>query len=551
MPTARHQMVGISLYRAAAESSEAFLQLYQYLFGPLPVLHPADSAEQIEKLESAHKTAVESLQLQIKTLSEQREKLQAEVANLKYRNHQLLLRNRELEALQTKDSHNSSRPPSSDPTWKKRTRSLRRPSGRSPGGQKGHPGHYRPLSSKPNRVQVLRARVCHHCHSSLNGSPVTNSERRQLIDIIPAKVRVTEYVTEIVRCTECGKKTKAEFPEDVRAAVEYGPSVRARALYLQQYQLLPFERTAEAMRDLFGCSLSTGTLANMVKSCSEGLIETELKIKRKLRRSPLIHLDETGIRVENNGHYIHVTSNSRLTHYAVDSRRGSTAMQEIGILPHYRGRVVHDGWVAYKFYTECKHSLCVGHLLRELTFFEELNEEQQHWASGMKALLREIKAKVAEAIDAGRNSFCVEEEMSYSNQYDEIVREGLNHNPATAMPGAESQITAEQNMEAQAELEQSVCQGKARSLLLRFERRKEEVLRFMRDFSVPFDNNQAERDLRMVKLKAKTSGCFRAEEGARDFCRIRSYLSTMRKQGRGMLKAIERAMEGRPFCPTS
>jgi transposase len=309
--------------------------------------------------------------------------------------------------------------------------------------------------------------------------------------------------------------------------VQYGPGVKARVLYLQQYQLLPYQRTSEAMRDLFGCRISSGTVANIVRECASGLVETELKIKHGLRRSSVIHADETGLRINKRLGYVHVASTPRLTHYAAAAHRGQTAITEINVLPGYRGTCVHDGWMAYSHYTRCRHALCGVHLLRELTYFEELSAETKTWAEPLKELLLEMKGEVERVREEGGKRLEHERQMSLTECYDRLIVEGLQ-----ALPPAG--------------VSEQVCK-QARNLLLRLERRKEEVLLFLTDFSVPFDNNQAERDLRMIKLQQKTSGCFRTEEGASRFCRIRSYLSTARKQGRGVLRALESVCRGAPL----
>ena len=267
--------------------------------------------------------------------------------------------------------------------------------------------------------------------------------------------------------------------------MQYGSSIMARALYLHDYQLLPYARAAEAMRELFGCTLSAGTLSTAVMRCATGLIETELKIKRGLRRSSVIHADETGLRVEGKLAYVHVASNNRLTHYAADVRRGKAAIDEIDILPSYRGTCVHDGWLSYTHYPGCRHALCGAHLLRELTYFEELSEAMKAWASPLKELLLEMKG-VAEREGAQVVAWQVEE---LTGRYDRLVAEGQGAQPPP-------------------DVAPSACR-QARNLLLRLERRKAEVLLFLQDPSVPFDNNLAERDLRMVKLRQKVSGCFR------------------------------------------
>jgi transposase len=508
-------------------------EIYQtYLRGPAAVLRLFEQALGTQAIYGTpapdmQQRTIESLSEEIGRLKHQITRLQEELRETRSDNHRLLRRNAELEALSTKDSHNSSRPPSTDPAWSKRTKSLRRPSGRQPGGQAGHPGHTLRLTQKPTRVVVHRPKQCRHCHTSLREGRSTGGERRQVIDLVPVRLRVIEHRAEVVRCPACGQRTKAEFPQGVRASVQYGPCVLSRALYLHDYQLLPYQRTAEAMRELFGCALSAGTLSTAVRQCAAGLVETELQIKRGLRRSPVIHADETGLRVAGRLHYVHVASTARLTHYGADARRGKAAINDIGILPEYRGTCVHDGWLSYTFYPKCKHALCGAHLLRELTYFEELAQETKAWAMPLKELLLEMKAEVERVSAEGGKRLPADKLAALTESYDRLTAEGLKAPPASDVPEG--------------------VQKQARNLLLRLERRKEEVLRFVTDFCVPFDNNQAERDLRMVKLQQKTSGCFRTEDGARRFCRIRSYLSTARKQGRGVLRALDSACRGEPL----
>jgi transposase len=356
-------------------------------------------------------------------------------------------------------------------------------------------------------------------------------ERRPVIEIIPAKLPVTEHQAVVVRCTRCGFKTKGEFPPGVRASVQYGSSVKARAVYLINYQLLPYASTREALGELCGCWPSKRTLERMVGECAGALVETELKIKRRLRRSAVIHADETGLRVCGGSHDVHVASTPRLTHYGYDAHRRRTAIEEINILPRYRGTVVHDGWWAYSSYTDCTHALCGAHLLRELSYFSEMDEQRKGWAAPIGELLLEMKREVEQVKQTGGDRLAEERLRELRTSYEWLVGEGLKANPPPEVPDP--------------------IRKQARNLLLRLERRQEEVLCFMRDFAGPFENNQAERDLRMVKLKQKTSGCLRTEDGARYFCRLRSYLSTMRKQGRGAMKSLERACAGVAFTPTS
>jgi transposase len=503
------------IYETYQRGPAAVLRLFEETLGTRAIYGPPDPDTQ--------QRTIDSLSEDIGRLKRQISRLKAALGEARGEVDWLRRRNAELEKLVAKDSHNSSRPPSSDPPWAKRTKSLRRPSGRRVGGQPGHAGRTLRLTQMPQRVVTHRPARCHHCSGSLVGARAAGVERRQVIELVPAKLRVTEHRAEVVRCASCGRRTKAEFPEGVTATVQYGPFILARALYLHDYQLLPYARTAEAMKELFGCAISPGTLATAVRRCATGLVETEVKIKRGLRRSPIIHADETGLRVKGKLAYVHVASSERLTHYAADVRRGKAAIDEIDILPQYRGTCVHDGWFSYTHYPDCRHALCGAHLLRELTYFEELSEVTKVWASPLKELLLEMKG-AAEREGAPVPTWQVEELTAC---YDRLVAGGQGAQPPPDVP-------------------QLACR-QARNLLRRLERRKQEVLLFLSDPSVSFDNNLAERDLRMVKLQQKVSGCFRTGEGARRFCRIRSYVSTARKQGRGVLHALEGACRGMPL----
>jgi len=511
-------------------------QIYQtYLRGPAAIIRLFEQTLGTAALcgppaPDLHQQTISAQAAEIARLTARVAGLEAQLWEARQDTHRLQRRTAELERLISKDSHNSSRPPSSDPPWSKRTKSLRCASGKLRGGQPGHRGHTRPRTLTPTRRVVHRPSQCGHCLRPLVDGQLNGSERRQVIEIVPARLRVTEHRSEVVSCPHCGRRTKGVFPAEVRAAVQYGPSVQARALYLHDYQLLPYQRTSEAMRDLFGCQMSPGTLANGVRRCATDLIETELKIKQGLRRAAVIHVDETGLRVEKKCHYVHVASTSRLTHYGYDARRGRGAMDEIGILPAFRGTCVHDGWLSYTYYSDCRHALCGAHLLRELIYFTELGEATKAWAAPLKELLLGIKAEVEEESAHGGTRLAAQRVESLRASYDLLVAEGLNALPPPDMP--------------------EQVRRQARNLLLRLERRKAQVLRFMTDFAVPFDNNQAERDLRMVKLRQKI-GSFRTGDGARHFCRVRSYISTMRKQGKGVMQALERACRGRPSSPTS
>jgi len=519
MPSKLPDSMHWQIYQAYLSGPHALFRLFEDAYGRGALHDPPDPDHQQQQ--------INELSAHISRLTAQIEKLRAEVSQLRGRNFQLGRRNAELEALSTKDSHNSSRPPSTDPPWTKRTRSLRRPSGRPPGGQTGHRGETLRLAPHPHRIVEHRPQECRGCHVPLSSAQVVRHLRQQVIEVVPARLRVTEHRLAVARCHACGRTTQGEFSGGVRSGVQYGPGVKARVLYLQQYQLLPYQRTSEAMRDLFGCQLSAGTVANIIRECASGLVETELQIKQGLRRSSVIHADETGLRINGRLGYVHVASTPRLTHYASAAHRGQTAITEINVLPGYRGTCVHDGWLAYTHYTRCQHALCGVHLLRELTYFAELSAQTKAWAAPLKELLLEMKREVERVKEEGGRQLDQQRLVSLIESYDHLVAAGLRAQPPPELP-------------------QQVCK-QARNLLLRLERRKEEVLRFLVGFSVPFDNNQAERDLRMIKLQQKTSGCFRTQDGAHRFCRIRSYLSTTRKQGRGVLRALESACRGTPL----
>lgn len=257
-------------------------------------------------------------------------------------------------------------------------------------------------------------------------------------------------------------------------------------------------------------------------------------------------MDETGLRVEGAGRFVHVASTKRLTHYACNTRRGKAAMDEIGILPAFRGTSVHDGWPAYSYYYQCRHALCGAHLLRELTYIEESHPHQRgQWAEPLAQLLVEMKGAVEEARRAGRSTLTEREREEFFGRYDKLVRRGLELNPErhTRRRQADPRATAKKGRGR-------IGQSEARKLVARLEGRRAEVLRFMTDFRVPFENNQAERDLRMIKLQQKIGGCFRTPEGAREFCRLRSVISTGRKQGQAVLESIEKVFQRQPLTLT-
>ena len=461
-------------------------------------------------------------------------------------NHQLLSRIRELEheveraGSVVRDSHNSSLPPSSDPPWQKapRTSSLRQKSGRKPGGQPQHRGATLKQAAHPDHVITHAPEACSGCGASLAEAEVTTSERRQVFDLPPVKLRVTEHRRETRRCPACGTAARGDFPLGVRAPTQYGHSVLACAAYLNLYQLLPVARTAEALSDLFGCHLSPATVERAGRFSSGKLVGSEQRLKAAIRDSAVVGADETGLRVGGAQGFVHVARTDALTHFAYDARRGREAMREVGILPHFTGTLVRDGYHSYASFGQCRHALCNAHLLRELVFVEEIDPAQAVWTKPLSALLIEIKEAASTARAAGREQLSEQTQRGYLGRYDRLLRKADKLNPYPPKDEGDAGDSVQRKRQPL---------SPSRRLVNRLLRHRDEALRFMSDLSVPFTNNGAERDLRMIKVQQKVGGCFRTEGGARAFCRVRSYLSTARKQGHPLLSALERVLNGKPL----
>lgn len=526
-------------------------QLYElYWEGPDPLVRLVEQLyEQITATEPPEvrtlRLTVDSQLAVIKRLQRRLQRVEARLAHQQCLNCELKRRLAELGALVGKDSHNSSLPPSTDPPSVRRTRSLRRPTAKRVGGQPGHRGVTRPPEPRPDRVVTHVPVECRSCGAALDAAPATCVERRQLIEVPPVRLLVTEHRAETRCCLSCGTSTKAPFPAHVTAPVCYGPGLRARAAYLHQYQLLPVARTSEALRDLFGCAVSPGSIHRMTEECAEALAGAEARIKDCVTASPVIGVDETGLRVAGQGHWVHVARTERLTHYACSPRRGKEAMDSTGILPAYTGTVVSDALCAYRQYRQSRHGLCGAHLLRELTYIKETCAEQQQWTEPLAKLLLEIKASGERARAAEKEEISEELRAKFFRRYDRVIARAARLNPPQpkGAPPARGLPTAKVSKPVRR-------RSPAPALVKRLRECREEVLRYMTDLSVPFDNNGSERDLRMIKLQQKTSGCFRTTAGAAAFCRIRSYLSSARKQRHPLLTALELALAGQPVAFT-
>lgn len=437
---------------------------------------------------------------------------------------------KQLEEQLARNSRNSSQPPSSDGFDKPSPKSLREKSTRPSGGQPGHPGQTLALAEKPDHTERHRVERCAGCGRWLAERPPDGIERRQVHDLPPLRLIVSEHQAER-KCCPCGHLNQALFPEGINAPVQYGPGVKAAAVYLKNYQFLPCERTCELLADLFACPMSQGTLANILDQCQERLEEPVRQIKEQIAQAPVVHFDESGSRVEKKLWWLHSASTADATYYEIHPKRGTEAFEAIGILPGFPGRAIHDFWKPYFSY-DCAHGLCNAHHLRELTFVHE--EHQQPWAKAMSDCLLDIKAAVAQARPSSA-SLTPEQLRVFETRYQSILEEGYTQNPLSPAPAEKKRGRRKKT--------------KPRNLLERLDHHRQQVLAFMYDFQVPFDNNQAERDIRMMKVQQKISGLFRSEAGAKTFCRIRSYLSTARKNALGALEAIARVFAGNPFVP--
>ena len=433
-----------------------------------------------------------------------------------------------------KDSHNSSKPPSSDGLKKPRTRSLRQKGQRPIGGQPGHEGNTLKMVTRPDHVEVYPVANCPHCQTDLSSLEPEGQERRQVFDVPPVRLEVTEHQAEIKQCPGCRQRVKGTFPAHVTQPTQYGPRLKAQASYLNNYHYIPLERTEELLTDFYEQSPTEAGVIAANQRLVEQIQPSLADIKEQLIAADVVNFDESGLRVEGQGHWLHVASTPELTHYHVHRKRGQAGMQAGQILPLFGGGAVHDHWSSYLQFDNCQHYFCNAHHLRELQFVQE--QYQQSWAADMAQLLRTIKAEV-EATPAPAMSLPPERLTYFAEEYDKLLTQGLAANPPPTEPQPKKRGRPKQSP--------------PKNLLDRLQKHKSGVLAFMYDFSVPFDNNLAERDVRMVKVKQKVSGAFRTQTGAETFCAIRSYISTARKHGHNVIEAMYDAFLGQPFMPSA
>ena len=460
------------------------------------------------------KTSNDELKTSNDELKTSNDELKTSNAKLKTENQKLREKIEELEYSKKLNSSNSSKPPSSDGLEKpKRTRSLRKKSNRNVGGQLGHKGTTLNQVDDPDEIIEIPIKNCSHCNTNIDDIKVTNSRKRQEFDIDPANLKVSEYRTGTKTCPKCKKKTISNFPEQIRGRVQYGPIIQALSAYLNNEQLLPQKRTSDYLKDNYNSSFCTSTVFNINNKFNKEITSYIIEIEEYLKNCPIKHLDETGFRMSGETAWLHSLSNNQATFYRSSKKRGDIPLD-------VKNTVIHDNYVSYNKLKECNHGLCNIHHLRELKALKEI--EQENWAGHFYKYLEILrKKKKYKSKEITKSYLCKVETL-----YEKLLKLGFSYH------------------ESKEELSRGPSgrkrHRKGHNLLRRLRKNKRKVLRFMYEEEVPFSNNQAERDIRMMKLKQKISGCFRTTDGGSQFSRIKSVFSTLSKQGINILEGIKK-----------
>lgn len=444
---------------------------------------------------------------------------------------ELKTRVKDLERKLGQNSQNSSKPPSSDGYQKPNPKSLRGKSDKKSGGQPGHQAHWLQMVPHPDHVITHDIQICEKCCADISDVAPMSVDKRQVFDVV-VKMESTEHrvFTKICTNPNCQHHNRSAFPAGVDHKTQYGPPTKALFGYLHIQQLLPLNRITETIHALTGHSVSEGAILQANEDLYHNLDSEEQKIKSHLLESPVLHSDESGVRVNGKLHWLHTACTDQFTYYMVHAKRGREAMDEAALLPVYKGTNMHDGLKAYDGY-DCKQALCNEHHHRELNAVVE--NDKQPWAQQMIDLLYEIKRNKETLLHAGITAMPVKDLEVYEDRYRTIVKIGLDQNPPSPPPLEKKRGR--------------VKQSKTRNLLDRLDTKRDAVLAFMHDFRVPFTNNEAERAIRMIKNQQKVSGSFRSLEGAKVFCRIRGFVSTLRKQGLPVLEMLRSVLEGKPI----
>ena len=452
------------------------------------------------------------------------------IISLRDDNNILIARNIELETMHNKNSNNSSKPPSTNNN--KKPSNSRTKTGRSSGGQVGHSGKTLLKIDNPDNIIDIRKKTC-NCGCNLSGLE-GKIQTRQVVDLPKIVMNVREYRIHEVVCPDCKEVHKTDFPVTVTQPVQYGENLQALMVYLSNYQLVPLARTTEIIKNLTGKNISQGTIVNANKRLYDSLDKFEDAIKEQLIKAEVLHTDESGLRLKGKINWVHVASTSSITHYAIHKKRGAIATNEIGILPNFKGTMIHDHWKPYYTFTNCTHAECNAHNMRIL---KGIHENFGHvWATSMGSLLIDIKREVDSLKSKGVTFMPESDIKAYDKKYKTIIAQGKIED-------------AEKSSVILSTKTGKPAKSDALKLLRKLEEYDVETLSYMYDFNIPFDNNLAERDIRMVKLRQKISGCFRSDDGGSLFCRIRSYISTCNKNGQDIMESLKNAIKGEPFIP--
>ena len=436
-----------------------------------------------------------------------------------------------------KNSHNSSKPPSSDGLKKPKIPNLRTKTGKSKGGQPGHEGKTLEFTADPTETIRHMAKGCAGCpHAGECTRLYCTNEARQVTNV-SIEVSVIEHrIVDVPECPMSGGRMTGEFPKGVNAPMQYGTDVLALAATLNTEGAMGADRVHQVLGGAFGIPLSPATVLSATKRCAEAVTDTYSEIGSRIADGDLAHFDETSTRMNGTNLWAHAAATDEYTHLSICDKRGEAGMREAGILQRFKGVAVTDCWSPYWAFVSIIHALCCAHLLRELIGIIE-NYANQSWAKAFKELLLEMKSTKERLVASGKTEASYYYKHKFSKEYDRIIQLGHSENPEPPPPPGRKKGRKKK--------------GKVLALIVRLEKHKADVCRFFDDFSVPFDNNEAERSCRIIKVKTKVSGCFRTKEGAQDFAKVQSYTATGKKHGIPAYEAIRQAFLGNPDCVLS
>lgn len=491
--------------------------------------------EELLKENEEQKHRIASMSKTINTMSKTLEAMAAssekQVQTNEELNHTITQLVKIIEALKEqlgKNSKNSSKPPSSDGLAKPSPKSLRTSSGRKPGGQKGHKGSGLKLMASSDKPIVHRPKACKGCPHENECVSCSQSAIRNVIDVEIKTTVVSHYTESYVCPLEKHQVISGEFPDSINSSMQYGTNVNALAIALNTEGMVSVPRTHDILSSVLGLPISVGTVSAMVNKFAKKVENTVESIRAALLNKSVIHCDETGLRTAGSLHWVHSACNQDFTYLGINKKRGKEGTDAIGFLPDFDGLIVHDFWASYWKYN-LQHAVCATHLLRELNGVIDHHKEQKEWAEAFQKLLLKMNKAKNKAMEKGKTAISYYHSRKFSDEYDRIMAVAKDQNPTPKkVPGKKGRIK----------------KGTVLALIDRLIEHKGEVCQFIHDFNVPFTNNIAEQSIRMIKIKAKVSGCFRTLKGADTFMTIKSYLGTAKKHGINTHEAIKAALEG-------